>query len=108
VQVVLHEWIANLIQHADFNETRPHVDIFIRADERHIFCSVTDNSRGFDLQSQLAKQRNQARALPERGMGLRFISACTAEITYSSTERGRYRFEFSIPVDHDPWLSMLF
>jgi serine/threonine-protein kinase RsbW len=46
--------------------------------------------------------------LPERGMGLRIINACTDSVSYTPTDSGRYRFEFSIPADHDPWLSMLF
>jgi serine/threonine-protein kinase RsbW len=108
VQVVLHEWIANMIQHADFGETQPRIEIIVRADQRFVSCSVIDNSRGFNLSDALTTQRNEARALPERGMGLRIISACTEQCAYRSLPDGRYRFEFSIPVDHDPWLSTLF
>ncbi|PEN15412.1 hypothetical protein CRI94_03200 [Longibacter salinarum] len=108
VQVVLHEWLANLIQHADFGSESPTVEIRIYAHERYISCAVDDNSHGFDLQEQLVKQRQEARVLPERGMGLRIINACTDRCTYHSTDAGCHRFEFSIPVDHDPWLSMLF
>ncbi len=108
VQVVLHEWIANMIQHADFGGHSPQIEITIRADQRFVSCSVLDNSLGFDLASELTTQRNEARALPERGMGLRIISACTEQCAYRTLPDGRYRFEFSIPVDHDPWLSTLF
>jgi serine/threonine-protein kinase RsbW len=108
VQVVLHEWFANLIQHADFGDASPRIEITVRADQRFVSCSVIDNSRGFDLSDALATQRNEARALPERGMGLRIISACTEQCAYRSLPDGRYRFKFSIPVDHDPWLSTLF
>lgn len=108
LQVVLHEWLANLIQHARFAETDPHVEITIRMRRRYISCSVVDNSTGFNLSEQLETQRNQAQALPERGMGLRIISACTDQCEYRSLDDGRYHFEFSIPVDHEPWLSTLF
>jgi len=108
LQVVLHEWLANLIQHARFEETDPHVEITIRMKRRYISCSVVDNSTGFNLSEQLETQRNQAQALPERGMGLRIISACTKQCQYRPLGDGRYHFEFSIPVDHEPWLSTLF
>lgn len=107
-QVVLHEWLANLVQHADFEERSPEIRVQIRAEKHTITCTVTDNSRGFDLQSQLAEQRNSAQALPERGMGLRIINACTQSCTYRPMDNGWHRFKFSIPADHEPWLSMLF
>jgi len=107
-QVVLHEWLANLVQHADFEERSPEIRVQIRVEKRTITCTVTDNSRGFDLQSQLAEQRNSAQALPERGMGLRIINACTQSCTYRPMDNGWHRFKFSIPADHEPWLTMLF
>jgi serine/threonine-protein kinase RsbW len=107
-QLVLHEWLANLMQHADFRGRTPYVEVHICADETHIFCAVVDNSDGFDLAAHLDAQRSAAQALPERGMGLRIISACTDDFTYHTADDGKQRFEFSIPADHDPWLSMLF
>jgi len=107
-QLVLHEWIANLLQHADFCDRSPTIEIRIRSERRHIICSVTDNSEGFDFAARLPDKEERMDDLPERGMGLRIINACTDSLSYTSTEAGRYRFEFSIPADHDPWLSMLF
>jgi serine/threonine-protein kinase RsbW len=107
-QLVLHEWIANLLQHADFRDRTPTVQIHLATENRHITCSVTDNSEGFDLSEQLPSQEEAIDDLPERGMGLRIINACTDRLSYTPTESGRHRFEFSIPADHDPWLSMLF
>lgn len=107
-QLVLHEWIANLLQHADFRDRPPTVEIRLGTENRHIICTVTDNSEGFDLAEQLPTQEEMMDDLPERGMGLRIINACTDSLSYTSTEAGRHRFEFSIPADHDPWLSMLF
>jgi serine/threonine-protein kinase RsbW len=107
-QLVLHEWIANLLQHADFHDRTPTVEIRLSCENRHIICAVIDNSEGFDLGERLPNEEEIMDDLPERGMGLRIINACTDSLSYTSTEAGRYRFEFSIPADHDPWLSMLF
>lgn len=107
-QLVLHEWIANLLQHADFQGRTPTVRIQLDSKDRRVICFVTDNSAGFDLDKKLPSQDDTMEEFPERGMGLRIINACTDGLSYRSTESGRYRFEFSIPADHDPWVSMLF
>jgi serine/threonine-protein kinase RsbW len=107
-QLVLHEWIANLLQHADFENRAPTIEIRLTAENRHITCSIIDNSNGFDLEEQLPAREETMEELPERGMGLRIINACTDELSYTPTETGHYCFKFSIPADHDPWLSMLF
>lgn len=107
-QLVLHEWIANLLQHADFGDRTPSIQIRLRAEDRNVNCSIVDNSEGFDLADRLPSREEELEELPERGMGLRIINACTDRLSYSSTDTGRHRFEFSIPADHDPWLSMLF
>ena len=107
-QLVLHEWIANLLQHANFRNRTPTVEIRLESKKRHVTCVVFDNSEGFNFTERLPSQEETMDDLPERGMGLRIINACTDRLSYTSTESGRYRFEFSIPADHDPWLSMLF
>jgi len=107
-QLVLHEWIANLLQHANFQNRTPTVEIRLASENRHVTCVVFDNSEGFNLVERLPSQEETMDNLPERGMGLRIINACTDRLSYTSTESGRHRFEFSIPADHDPWLSMLF
>lgn len=107
-QLVLHEWIANLLQHADFCERTPRIEIQLSTENQRIRCSVTDNSEGFDLAERLPSQEERMDDLPERGMGLRIINACTDRLSYTSIESERHCFKFSIPADHDPWLSMLF
>ena len=107
-QLVLHEWIANLLQHADFAGRSPSIEIRLTTHKRHVTCTVVDNSEGFDLEDRLPERDEAMEELPERGMGLRIIDACTGELSYTSPEAGTCRFEFSIPADHDPWLSMLF
>jgi serine/threonine-protein kinase RsbW len=107
-QLVLHEWIANLLQHADFEEHPPFLRIRLTYQDRQIRCVVVDNSSGFDLTDRLPADQEAMDDLPERGMGLRIIDACTDTLSYAPTDSGCHRFEFSIPADHDPWLSMLF
>lgn len=107
-QLVLHEWIANLLQHADFSDRKPTIEVCITSEDRHISCVITDNSEGFNLNTHLPSEEDELDELPEGGMGLRIIHACTDSLSYSSTEADLQRFEFFIPADHEPWLSMLF
>lgn len=107
-QLVLHEWIANLLQHADFGPRSPTIRIRLSVEDQKVCCAVVDNSTGFDLTDRLPSQDETMENLPERGMGLRIINACTDRLSYTPTDTHLHRFEFSIPADHDPWLSMLF
>jgi len=107
-QLVLHEWIANLLQHADFADRSPSIRIRLSTEQAHVRGTVEDNSTGFDLVRRLPATEEPLDDLPERGMGLRIIDACTDQLSYHPTDEGLYRFEFSIPADHDPWLSTLF
>jgi len=108
VRLVLHEWIANLLQHAHFDGRGPTLLIRLSTENRHIYCAITDNSTGFDLEHHLPTQEDAVGSLPERGMGLRIINACTDSLSYTPTDAGRHRLAFSIPSDHDPWMSMQF
>jgi serine/threonine-protein kinase RsbW len=107
-QLILHEWLANLSQHARFPERTPRVWIRLEPHDAAIRCWIEDNSTGFDLEKHLDGQQEAPRVFPERGMGLQIIDACAEEYAYEATEEGRYRFMFSISPDHTPWLSTLF
>ncbi len=106
--LVLHEWIANLHQHAQFRDAPPAVKIRLSNQDRHLSCSVTDNSEGFQIHAHLPSEDDDFESLPERGMGLRMIKSCVDDFSYTATEDGRHCFEFIIPFDHDPWLNTLF
>jgi serine/threonine-protein kinase RsbW len=106
--LVLHEWIANLHQHAHFRDDPPTVKVRLSYEDCHIFCSVSDNSEGFEMDTHLPTEDDDLESLPERGMGLRIIKSCTDDFSYAPAEDGLYRFEFIIPSDHDPWLNTLF
>ena len=106
--LVLHEWIANLYQHAHFGDASPTIEVRLSAQDRHVFCSVIDNSEGFELESHLPAEDDDFESLPERGMGLRMIESCTDDFSYTPREDGFHCFEFIISADHDPWLNTLF
>jgi serine/threonine-protein kinase RsbW len=108
VCLVLHEWIANLHQHAQFPTSLPTVELHLSFQDRQVSCSVLDNSKGFDIEAHLPSEDDEPEALPERGMGLRMIKTCTDSLSYTSTDDGLQCFEFNIPPDHDPWLNTLF
>ena len=108
VCLVLHEWIANLHQHARFQASPPTVEIQLSFRDRQVFCSVLDNSEGFEIETHLPDEDDDPEALPERGMGLRMIKTCTDALSYTPTDDGLQCFEFNIPSDHDPWLNTLF
>ncbi len=105
--LVLHEWIANLHQHAEFRAT-PKVEVELSSQEHRVYCSVVDNSEGFEIDAYFPNEDDDLEAFPERGMGLRIIKTCTDDISYTTTEDGLHCFEFIIPADHDPWLNTLF
>lgn len=107
-RLVLHEWLANLVQHADFQERTPEVSIRVHPDQHKVRCIVVDNSEGFAFEQRLGTQTTDAFPFPERAMGLRFIEACTESLSYHRVDGGLYQFEFSISTDHTPWLSNLF
>lgn len=90
VQLAVHEWIANLIQHADFGEETPLIRLELAREEGGARCIVDDNSRGFDLESKLVGQRIEleaAAAPPERGRGLIMMASCTEDLHYAPISR---------------------
>jgi len=108
VQLVLQEWIANLQQHADFEDRDAFVRICLALENQYAYGVVLDNSVGFDIEPYVPPNVDPLETLPDRKMGLRIIEACTEVLLYTPTEDGYHRFEFSIPADHDPCLSMPF
>ena len=107
-RVVLQEWFANLLEHAHFGDRAPSVQIRLHTDDEDVHCVVLDNSEGFDFDGRLPPSSEPIDGLPERGMGLRIMDACTDALSYRPHADGLYRLEFSIPADHDPWLSTPF
>ncbi len=107
-RIVLQEWLANLSEHGHFATRPPTVEIQLRTTNQDVHCEVLDNSEGFDLETVLPSSNEPIDGLPERGMGLRIMDACTQSLSYTTREDGRHCLAFSIPADHDPWLSTPF
>lgn len=86
LKLAIHEWIANLIQHADFAGRPPQIRLTVLDEEApRLRCVIEDNSRGFDFQHQLVVQEftlDVAPEPPERGRGLLMMIACTENISY--------------------------
>lgn len=108
LKVAAHEWIANLVQHADFDGDAPRVLFTATPNGRRLECVIEDNSEGFDLEAQLSTCADVLEAYPERGMGLLMLQACTEELHYAPVDDGWQRLHFYIPADQDPWLKIPF
>jgi len=107
-KLAAHEWAANIVQHASFGDRTPAIDIDVWPNGSKIECVFEDNSDGFDLDAVLEQRSNGLCALPERGMGLLMLAACTSELSYEKTEEGVFRLRFSVHSEDDPWLIIPF
>ncbi len=107
-KLAAHEWAANLVQHASFADRTPEIEVDVWPNGNKIECVFEDNSDGFDLDSVLDQRSNGLSPLPERGMGLLMLSACTSELCYEKTDEGTYRLRFTVYSEDDPWLIIPF
>lgn len=91
-RLALHEWTANLIQHATFGPRLPRLRLRIQQTDRHIEAVAEDNSAGFDLD---AVPEASYEEFPERGMGLTLLRSCTERLEYAR-EVGQNCLRFAI------------
>ncbi len=108
VKLAIHEWMANLVQHADFGDYKPEIILDIYPNGQSVRCVILDNSRGFDAAKHLRIGMEKLERLPERGMGLLMLDAATDYFEYLRSENGHHRLEFSVSSDLDPWLNIPF
>jgi serine/threonine-protein kinase RsbW len=108
MKLAVHEWLANLVQHADFGGKPPEILLQVTPNGKRVRCIIEDNSKGFDIQSHFEKRRNELKVMPERGMGLLMLDAATEYMRYGQNGDGRHRLEFSVSADQDPWLNIPF
>ncbi len=108
LRLAVHEWIANLVQHADFAGRSPEVILDVYPNGRRVRCVIEDNSEGFPFPEQLYVQQEALAPLPERGMGLLMLNAATEYFEYSLTDDGMRRLEFTVSADKDSWLDIPF
>lgn len=98
MKLAVHEWIANLVQHAAFRKGPPKVRLTVHEDEDGVYCCIEDNSDGFDFQSQLTHQEGAVFGPEpsERGRGLLMLIACTEDLAYGSSPDGFQRLDFAV------------
>ena len=108
MKLAVHEWLANLVQHACFGGRQPDILVELCFRDRHFECVIEDNSSGFDLEAQLVTRQEVLEAYPERGMGLLMLQACTKELSYRRVAGGRNRLIFTVSTNQDPWLPLPF
>ena len=105
-RLVIHEWLANLVQYADFQGRTPRITIRIQFEGANVRYLIEDNSAGFDFYNRVQRQRASLQPLPNRGMGLLMIAACTEDLNYRRVAPDRQRLEFSVPAQREPHMSV--
>lgn len=111
LKLAVHEWMANLVQHARFGARPPVVTLTVSPlDDGDVECVIEDNSEGFDLDATLDARRDALHALPERGMGLLMLQACSKNLSYSASKTPPgHRLAFIVAdPDDDVFLDVLF
>lgn len=103
MRLAVHEWIANLVQHAYFRRA---ARIEITADflPVGVRCVIEDTSEGFDFAQQLGTQRAilDSPAPSERGRGLLMLITCAQEIGFQPAGQGQnQRIAFAVRPPHD-------
>ena len=92
MRLAVHEWMANLVQHADFAGRGAVIELALAPAAQRLRCRIADTSRGFDFEHQLAVQRALVKTgfahgqPPERGRGLMMLAAFTEGLTYERLE----------------------
>ena len=95
-KLAIHEWVANLVQHANFADRSPEICLILVTEGPRLRCTIIDNSNGFEISEHLNVELEMLKTFPERGMGLFLLKACADELSYRRTEQGQQRLEFYI------------
>lgn len=96
-RLVAHEWIAHLVQHADFEDRMPQIVLSVWVEEEKLWCLIADNSSGFKLEAYPSWIPNTVYdVMPERGMCWLLIEACTDRRVYRPLGNQGFELEFSI------------
>ncbi|GEM_PF-799972 len=103
LQLSLHEWIANLVQHACFGVAEPAISIYVRfLNPLKVQCVVADNSIGFDFDHHIEQERDRRNEefFQERGLGLLILETSVSNLNYICSEQGINFLTFEISI-HD-------
>ena len=83
LRLAVHEWVANLVQHATFpGPVRIVLDV--EAVEGGVRCAISDTSAGFDFVTTVERQKSalNAPAPSERGRGLLMLLKCADDLAF--------------------------
>jgi serine/threonine-protein kinase RsbW len=110
LRLAVHEWIANLVQHARFVHD-PEIVLRIGLEPDVVHCAIEDSSAGFDFATQLETQKSvlEAPAPSERGRGLLMLVTCTEDLFFRpATDASFQHIAFSVRRSTASYLSALF
>ena len=107
-KMAIHEWVANIVQHSEFDNGAPEIGVCLSQRGERLFCMVEDNSAGFDLAGYLDSHEGITTVLPDRGMGLLLLKACSEELCYRTLPNGKNQLEFYITDNEDSFLEIPF
>ena len=112
LRLVLHEWMANLVQHAVFPGA-VEIALDVARESGGALCVIEDSSAGFDLLAQIDQQRSvlDGPGPSERGRGLLMLVTCTEDLSFvPAVDGARQRIAFHVrpPVGEQTVLSGLF
>jgi len=87
LRLAVHEWVANLVQHAEFCGDAELV-ISLEIVDGGIRCHMEDSSRGFDFVDQIGAQQSvmNAPAPSERGRGLLMLVSCAEDLEFRQAD----------------------
>ena len=110
LRLAVHEWVANLVQHAHFPDG-PQIDLAVEAEGDGVRCVLVDTSVGFDLATQIERQQSilDAPAPSERGRGLLMLVTSTDDLTYAPAGvTGPQRLAFLVRNPGEDFFAALF
>ncbi|GAB5535759.1 MAG: hypothetical protein Rubg2KO_20080 [Rubricoccaceae bacterium] len=110
LRLAAHEWVANLVQHAEFCGPAELV-MSLEVVEGGVRCHIEDSSRGFDFVRQVGAQQSilDAPAPSERGRGLLMLVSCAEDLAFREADADgpqRIAFTVSTPDDEDMFASL--
>lgn len=104
-RLAVHEWVANLVQHATFRDAFEIV-VEMEVQPDGVACAIEDTSAGFDFAAQIERQTAvlTAPAPSERGRGLLMLVSCTESLAFQPAAPGvrqRVAFRIAPPTEGD-------
>ena len=98
LRLAVHEWVANLVQHAAFTQPETEIRLSIEVEPGGVYVEMEDTSCGFDLLGQIEAQSAilDAPAPSERGRGLLMLITCTESLDYRRASENRQRLSFRL------------